>query len=164
MKITVIITTHNTEKYLMKCINSIVNQTLMEIEIIIVDDASTDNTPNIALKLSKQYENILFLPLTVSHGPGGARNKALLKATGKYVAFIDSDDWVDLNYFQVMYEMAEKLNADVVNCGLIREYDYTLPNPIYKCYYNQEHLLSGDTAFRIMTNEYNYGIKKKNKQ
>ena len=159
MKISVIVTTHNTEKYLMKCIDSIVNQTLSEIEIIIVDDVSTDNTPNIALQLSKQYKNISFLPLTVSCGPGGARNKALINATGKYVAFIDSDDWIDLNYFQVMYERAEKLDADIISCGLIREYDYTISTPIYKCRYDQEYVLSGEIAFRIMTNEYNYGIK-----
>lgn len=159
MKISVIVTTHNTGRYLLKCINSIVNQTLPEIEVIIVDDVSTDNTPDIAYRLSKQYNNILFLPLTVSHGPGGARNEALLKATGKYVAFVDSDDWVDLNYFQVMYERAELLSADIVTCGLIREYDYNAPEPIYKCQYDQEYVFSGEIAFRIMTNEYNYGIK-----
>lgn len=159
IKISVIITTHNTEKYLLKCINSIVNQTLPEIEIIIVDDASTDQTPNIANHLSQQYENIFFLSLTVSRGPGGARNKALLKAHGKYVAFVDSDDWVDLNYFKAMYERAEALNADIVTCGLIREYDYSMSDPIFKCQYDQEYVFSGEIAFRIMTNEYNYGIR-----
>lgn len=159
MKISVIVTTHNTEKFLLKCIDSIVNQTLSEIEIIIVDDASTDNTSSIALQLSEQYENILFLPLKVSCGPGGARNKALSCASGKYIAFIDSDDWIDLNYFQKMYERAEQLNADIVTCGLLREYDYTISDPIYKCRYEQEYVFSGEIAFRIMTNEYDFGIK-----
>ena len=159
MKASVIITTHNTEKYLFKCIDSIINQTLPDIEIIIVDDASTDNTPKIAENLALQYDNILFLPLSISCGPGGARNKALLQATGEYISFIDSDDWVDLNYLEMMYNMAKQLNADIVTCSLMREYDYNISSPLYKCKYDQDYVLSGETAFRIMTNEYNYGIK-----
>lgn len=159
MKASVIITTHNTEKYLFKCIDSIINQTLPDIEIIIVDDASTDNTPKIAENLALQYDNILFLPLSISCGPGGARNKALLKATGEYISFIDSDDWVDLNYLEMMYNKAKQLNADIVTCSLMREYDYNISSPLYKCKYDQDYVLSGETAFRIMTNEYNYGIK-----
>lgn len=159
MKASVIITTHNTEKYLSKCIDSIINQTLPDIEIIIVDDASTDNTPKIAENLALQYDNILFLPLSISCGPGGARNKALLQATGEYISFIDSDDWVDLNYLEMMYNKAKQLNADIVTCSLMREYDYNISSPLYKCKYDQDYVLSGETAFRIMTNEYNYGIK-----
>lgn len=159
MKISIIVTTHNTKEYLQKCIHSIVNQTLSGIEIIIVDDASTDDTPDIAYHFSKEYDNISFLPLKVSLGPGGARNQALLAARGKYVAFVDSDDWVDLNYFQAMYERAEALNADIAACGLIREYDYSVSAPIYKCRYDQEYVFSGEIAFRIMTGEYHYGIK-----
>lgn len=159
MKASVIITTHNTEKYLFKCIDSIINQTLPDIEIIIVDDASTDNTPKIAENLALQYDNILFLPLSISCGPGGARNKALLQATGEYISFIDSDDWVDLNYLEMMYNKAKQLNADIVTCSLMREYDYNISSPLYKCKYDQDYVLSGETAFRIMTNEYNYGIK-----
>lgn len=159
MKVSVIITTHNTEKYLLKCINSIINQTLTDIEIIIVDDVSTDTTPLIASRLTTQYDNISFLPLSSSLGPGGARNKALQQATGEYIAFIDSDDWVDLNYLEVMYNKAQQLNADIVTCSLLREYDYNSSVPVYKCKYDQVYTFSGEIAFRIMTNEYNYGIK-----
>lgn len=159
MKVSAIVTTHNTEKYLTKCLDSMVNQTLREIEIIIIDDASTDNTSDIALSYAARYDNIHFQQIKESCGPGGARNRAFSATQGKYVAFIDSDDWLDLNYFEIMYERAESLNADIVTCGLIREYDYTAKSPIYKCYYNQEYTFSGETAFRIMTNEYNYGIK-----
>ena len=159
MKVSVIVTTHNTEKYLTKCLDSIINQTLKEIEIIIIDDASTDSTPDIASSYSERYDNITFQQVKESCGPGGVRNKAFLSAQGKYVAFIDSDDWLDLNYFEIMYSRAESLNADIVTCGLIREYNHTVKSPIYKCYYNQEYTFSGETAFRIMTNEYNYGIK-----
>ncbi|MCD8214173.1 MAG: glycosyltransferase [Clostridiales bacterium] len=159
MKVSVIVISYNTEKYLKKCIDSILNQTLSDIEIIIADDASTDNTPDIALRLSEQHENILFLPLTTRKGPGGARNEALKSARGKYVAFVDSDDWVDLSYFEVMYEKAEKLNLDIAACGLIREYDYKISEPVYKCKYDREYVFNGEIAFRIMTNEYNCGIK-----
>ena len=159
MKISVIITTHNTEKYLLKCVNSVVNQTLSDIEIIIVDDMSTDHTPYIASQLLNQYNNILYIPLTTRLGPGGARNQALLQASGEYISFIDSDDWIDLNYLEVMYERAKQLNADIATCGLLREYNYTPSNPVFKCKYDQEYVFSGEIAFRIMTNEYNYGLK-----
>lgn len=159
MKVSVIVTTHNTEKYLKKCLDSIVNQTLQEIEVIIIDDASTDNTSDVASSYADRYDNIYFKQIKESCGPGGARNRAFLDTKGKYVAFIDSDDWLDLNYFEIMYDRAESLNADIATCGLMREYDYTVKSPIYKCYYNQEYTFSGETAFRIMTNEYNYGIR-----
>lgn len=159
MKVSVIITTHNTEKYLLKCVDSVINQTLSDIEIIIVDDVSTDSTPKIANRLASQYNNILFLPLSSSLGPGGARNKALQQASGEYISFIDSDDWIDLNYLEVMFKKAKQLNADIVACSLVREYDYNTSTPLYKCKYDQDYVFSGEIAFRIMTNEYNYGIK-----
>ena len=159
MKVSVIVTTHNTERYLLKCMDSIFNQTLSDIEIIIADDASTDSTPQIATELAKTHENVLFLPLSTSLGPGGARNKALQQASGEYISFIDSDDWMDLNYLEVMYNKAQQLNADIVTCSLMREYDYITTSPVYKCKYDQDYVLSGEIAFRIMTNEYNYGIK-----
>ena len=118
MKVSVIVTTHNTERYLLKCMDSIFNQTLSDIEIIIADDASTDSTPQIATELAKTHENVLFLPLSTSLGPGGARNKALQQASGEYISFIDSDDWMDLNYLEVMYNKAQQLNADIVTCSL----------------------------------------------
>lgn len=135
------------------------NQTLSDIEIIIVDDASTDDTPKIASQLALRHKNINFLPLSASLGPGGARNKALQQATGEYISFIDSDDWIDLNYLELMYKKAQEVNADIATCSLMREYDYNTTNPIYKCKYDQTYVLSGEIAFRIMTNEYNYGIK-----
>lgn len=139
--------------------DSIMNQTLSDIEIIIVDDASTDDTPKIASQLALRHKNINFLPLSASLGPGGARNKALQQATGEYISFIDSDDWIDLNYLELMYKKAQEVNADIATCSLMREYDYNTTNPIYKCKYDQTYVLSGEIAFRIMTNEYNYGIK-----
>ena len=159
MKVSVIVTTHNTERYLLKCMDSIFNQTLSDIEIIIADDASTDSTPQIATELAKTHENVLFLPLSTSLGPGGARNKALQQASGEYISFIDSDDWMDLNYLEVMYNKAQQLNADIVTCSLMREYDYITTSPVYKCKYDQDYVLSGEIAFRIMTNEYNYSVR-----
>ena len=66
---------------------------------------------------------------------------------------------MDLNYLEVMYNKAQQLNADIVTCSLMREYDYITTSPVYKCKYDQDYVLSGEIAFRIMTNEYNYGIK-----
>lgn len=159
IKISAIITAHNTEQYIVKCLNSVVNQTLSEFEVIVVDDASTDHTYELVSEFAEKYNTVVPLRLKNSLGPGGARNRALEIAKGEYVAFIDSDDWIDLNYFEKMYKNAKEKNADTVACGLIREYDFSLSKSVYKCQYEQEYILSGEIAFRIMTNEYNYGIK-----
>ena len=158
MNISVIIASHNTRKYIRKCLDSILNQTMKDLEIIIVDDASIDDTSKTIMELGQQYSNIVFHQLEESHGPGNARNIALSMAQGKYIAFVDSDDWIDLNYLQIMYDKANETNADIIACGLIREYDYPSKDPVYKCRYDQEYVLSGEIAFRIMTGEYNYGI------
>lgn len=158
MEISVIIASHNTGKYIRKCLDSVLNQTMKDYEVIIVDDASTDDTPQIIMELSQQYSNIIFQQLEESNGPGNARNIALSMAQGKYIAFVDSDDWIDLNYLQIMHEKAKTTNADIIACGLIREYDYQSKYPVYKCRYDQEFALSGEIAFRIMTGEYDYGI------
>ena len=159
MKISVIIATHNTENYIKKCLDSILNQTLKDLEIIIIDDASTDNTPSILSDYAKKHQNITIQIQKESYGPGTARNNALFIAKGEYISFIDSDDWIDLNYFEFMYNRAQATNADIVACGLIREYDYLLKSPVYKCYYDREYCFTGEIAFRIMTWEYNYGLK-----
>lgn len=158
MEISVIIASHNTEKYIRKCLNSVLNQTMKDFEVIIVDDASNDNTSQIVTELRQRYSNIVFRQLEESHGPGNARNIALSMAQGRYISFVDSDDWIDLNYLQIMYEKAIITNADIIACGLIREYDYSSKEPVYKCRYDQEYALSGEIAFRIMTGEYDYGI------
>ena len=115
-KISVVIPVYNTEKYLRKCLDSVINQTFKDIEIICVDDGSTDNS----LDILKEYQknDSRFVILQQNHiGAGEARNKGLDIAKGKYIGFLDSDDWFELDMLSQMYQRAEKFNADMVVCS-----------------------------------------------
>ena len=149
-KISFIVTSYNTEKYIAKCLDSLVFQTEPNIEILAADDCSTDGTKSIIMQYANQYCNIIPVFSAKNLGPGG-----IVKASGgDYLCFIDSDDWVDLNYAEIYYNTARKYNTDIATCSQKREYDYAVTPPVYKCYYDKEYRLSGEMAFRIMTNEY----------
>lgn len=115
--ISVIIPIYNVEKYLERCLHSIRNQTLCELEIILVDDESPDNCPSMCDEYAEQDERIKVIHKK-NGGLGYARNSGIEIATGKYVAFIDSDDFIDLNMMERLYYYAEKYNADVVRSGV----------------------------------------------
>jgi glycosyltransferase involved in cell wall biosynthesis len=113
IKVSVIIPVYNTEKYLRECLNSVINQTLHEIEIICVNDGSTDNSANILQEYCEKDHRIIVLSQE-NKGAGAARNKGLEAATGKYLAFLDSDDFFVLDAFEKCYVAAEEKNADIV--------------------------------------------------
>ncbi|MGL4652512.1 glycosyltransferase family 2 protein [Cetobacterium sp.] len=114
--LSVIIPAYNVENYIKRCIDSILNQTLKDIEIVIVDDGSKDKTSEICEELTKKNSNIIYKKVKNS-GCSAARNFGLSLVKGKYVAFLDSDDWVDENMYEEMVALAEKETADIVICG-----------------------------------------------
>ena len=99
-KISIIIPVYNTEKYLRRCIESAINQTLKDIEIICIDDASTDNSLNILNEYATKDKRIKVIVFKKNNGVGRARNEALRIASGEFIGFIDSDDFVDEKYFE----------------------------------------------------------------
>ena len=117
IKVSVIVPVYNVEKYLEKCLDSLVNQTLKEIEIIIVNDGSPDNSHKIIDKYTKKYKNIKAY-LKENGGLSDARNYGLKKASGEYIAFLDSDDFVKEDMYQKMYEKAKSGNFDMIVCDL----------------------------------------------
>ena len=114
--LSVIIPAYNVEKYIKRCINSVLSQDLKNIEIIVIDDGSKDKTSDICLEISKNNKNIIYKKVQNS-GCSAARNLGISMAKGKYIAFLDSDDWVDLDMYINMVEEAEKNQADIVICG-----------------------------------------------
>lgn len=112
-KISVIIPVYNTEAYLEECLGSICSQTLEDLEIICVDDGSTDTSPDILRAFAARDGRIRILDRQNS-GVAAARNAAIDVATGEYIGFVDSDDWIDAAYFETMLGMIEKSGADVV--------------------------------------------------
>ncbi len=121
--ITVIIPCYNVEKYLDSCVQSIINQTYKNLEIILVDDCSTDNTWKIIKQYEKKYENIKALKNEKNSGAGYSRNRAVEIASNQYISFIDSDDYIELNFYETMLKQMKKEKADVVVCDIFVRYD-----------------------------------------
>lgn len=113
IKVSVIIPVYNAEKYIEKCLDSVINQTLREIEIICIDDCSTDNSYSILEIYSKKDSRIIVQKNSVNSGSGFSRNIALSKANGEYIGFVDSDDFIDKNYYEYLYNTAKKYNTDM---------------------------------------------------
>lgn len=115
IKVSVIVPVYNVEKYLRQCLDSLVNQTLKEIEIICINDGTKDNSVEIINEYVKKCPNIILINQE-NQGLGMARNNAMKYAKGDYIAFVDSDDWIDLDMYEVLYNKAIKTNADIVEC------------------------------------------------
>ncbi len=123
-KVSIIIPVYNVEQYLSKCLDSIRNQTLKDIEIICVDDCSTDGSPDILKQFQQLDERIKVIELDKNCGVSVARNIGMNQACGKYLGFVDADDFLDLNFFEKLYNKAEETNADMA-VGRLVEIDYS---------------------------------------
>ena len=132
-KVSVIIPVYNVEKYLRECLDSVVNQTLREIEIICVDDGSTDTSLDILKEYASKDNRITVIGQQNLHA-GVARNAGLAVARGEYLSFLDSDDFFELNMLAEMYSKAKENNSDVVACE-------------YSLYDNQKNTITGKFSF-----------------
>ena len=122
--ISIIIPIYNTEKYLSQCLNSIVNQTYKNIEIILVNDASPDNSLSICQSYRNKDLRFIIINKKINEGVDKARFSGLKKAKGKYILFIDSDDWLENpEILSIMHQKAEDTNVDYVEMGMQRVMD-----------------------------------------
>ena len=120
VKVSIIIPVYNVAEYLPRCLDSVTGQTLKEIEIIAVNDGSTDRSLSILENYAQQDNRILILNKE-NGGLSDARNYAFPHIHGEYVGFVDSDDWIDKEMYEQLYAIAKKENADQVRCGYISE-------------------------------------------
>lgn len=140
-KVSIIVPVYNVEKYIEKCLNSLVKQTMEDIEIIIVNDGSKDNSINVINKFIKKYpEKIQYLEKK-NGGLSDARNYGLPYAKGEYIAFLDSDDYVEEDMYEKMYKLAKKENSDMVECDFIWEYPNKQKEDIGQIYTNKKQML-----------------------
>jgi len=152
--VSIIVPVYNVEKYIDKCLSSLVNQTLKNIEIIVVNDGSPDNSQKIIDKYVQNYPEIVFSYIKENGGLGDARNYGIARARGEYIGFVDSDDWVDTKMFSTMYEFAKEENADVVLCDLIEINDgWTTGNISYG--YRGNRQTDTITHYEFMLNSLN---------
>lgn len=117
MRVSVIIPIYNTEKYLDKCLNSIKNQTFKDFEVIMVDDGSTDKSAEICKYFSNEDSRFKYF-FKENGGSSSARNLGLRNAQGDYIAFIDSDDFIDLDYLNILINATESREYSIVQCGM----------------------------------------------
>lgn len=120
--ISIIIPAYNTEKYLHRCVASLCQQTFKDFEAIIINDGSTDQTGRIADEWSQRDSRVRVIH-TPNRGVAEARNLGLQHAQGRYIGFVDSDDWIEPEMFEKLVEAAEKHAADIAICGHIKETD-----------------------------------------
>ena len=150
VRVSVIIPVFNSEDYLDDCIQSILNQSLREIEIIIVNDGSTDNSSNIIKHYAHKDSRIKIIEQK-NYGGGIARNKGIIHAQGEYIGFVDADDWIDSNYYECLYFNAIQNQADLVRTLQMRYYtDKVIEahnNAIIKSRFENKELLKKSEHF-----------------
>lgn len=120
-KVSIILPVYNVENYLDRCMNSIINQTFTNIEIIAINDGSTDGSLKILKKYSSKDKRISIIDKK-NTGVSDCRNIGIYKCSGDYIIFVDSDDWIDINMVEKMLNEAQKNNSDVVMCSYISEF------------------------------------------
>ena len=116
-KLSIIVPVYGVEKYIDKCLNSLVKQSLKEIEIIVVNDGTKDNSQKIIDKYVKKYPDKIKSYIKENGGQGSARNYGLEKANGEYIGYVDSDDFVEKDMYKKLYNKAKENNYDIVVCG-----------------------------------------------
>ncbi|MST58324.1 glycosyltransferase family 2 protein [Waltera intestinalis] len=115
-KVSVIIPVYNTEEYLEACLESVINQSLKELEIVLIDDGSTDTSPKIIHDFKMKYPERIQVITKENGGQGAARNMAIPVCRGEYIGFVDSDDYIEPEMYEKMYCKAKETDADYVEC------------------------------------------------
>ena len=120
VEVSIIVPVYNTGKYLKRCMDSLIHQTLENIEIICINDGSTDNSHEILEYYASKDERIKIIN-QANMGLSSARNRGIGSAIGEYIGFVDSDDWVDRDFFEKLYYAAKKYNADIAAASILQD-------------------------------------------
>ena len=121
IEVSIIVPVYNVEEYLERCLESIINQTFKNIEVIALNNGSTDNSLNILLKYAEKDKRIKVID-NYNLGVSEARNNGIREANGKYIVFVDSDDWLDKDMIEIIYSNIVENDCDLVMCTYVREF------------------------------------------
>ena len=149
--ISVIVPIYNTANYLEKCVDSLLAQTYERLEIVLVDDGSTDESLEICYRYEKKYSQIKCVHIE-NHGVSYARNIGLAVATGEYIGFVDSDDWIEPNMYRILYTSMVSNDAQLVSCTFFNDLSN---NKQYK--YSKSHINTTDFEEQIILGSSMYG-------
>lgn len=159
-KISVIVPVYNGAEFLRSCVDSILAQSFCDLEIILVDDGSTDESPEICDRYAAQDKRVICIHQE-NAGAAAARNCGLKASTGKYIAFVDSDDWIDQDMYETMVSAAEERNCDLVICDCLKEseagsciYTHELPGG----YYDREAMVAQYFPQLLMPDSMEYPV------
>lgn len=151
-KVSVIIPVYNAEKFLKYCLNSVINQTYNNLEIILINDGSIDNSLDVCNEYTKKYKNIkLFTQKNA--GVSSARNLGIKKSSGEFLAFVDSDDYVNPYFIEKLVNLITKENVDLAASGIIKVPDYNY-SKIYSEY--NEKTTTANGAYNMMLTDVNF--------
>ena len=134
-EVSIIIPFNNVENYIEQCLNTVISQTLKDIEIILINDASTDKSRSIVQDFMQKDKRIKLIELKERKGQGFARNRGIELAKGEYIGFVDSDDFIEPDMFEKMYNTAKNSGCDIIMC-LVKEYDDLNDKYITSDYYS----------------------------
>ena len=140
-KVSIIIPVHNTERYLRQCVDSVLCQTLKDIEIILVENGSDDNSPELCRKLASEDARIK-VEILEKGDQSAARNAGVRMASSDFIGFVDSDDIIAPNMYERMYAAAVRENVDIVNCNYVKIYGNGRPPKYQFCEDDRETVLS----------------------
>ena len=130
MKVSIIVPVYNGQEYIEQCINSIINQTYTNLEIIVINDGSIDNTINI-LKYFETKDSRIRIIDKENTGVSDSRNIGIIESTGQYISFADADDWLELNMIEELVDRMQEENVDAVRCNYYRQYDRKIKETKY---------------------------------
>lgn len=154
-KISIIVTTYNIQDYVENALQSLIKQSLQNIEIICVDDCSSDNTVNVIKKYLQKDNRITLVALNENKGVSNARNIGINKAKGEYIAFVDGDDWVDLDFYEKLYLNAIENDADVSKGRLVKlGLDFDFKSNLNKRIRKNKYAFNGEFTTAIYRNEF----------
>ena len=145
--ISIIIPIYNVEKYLNRCIDSIINQTYINLEIILVDDGSTDNCPKICDEYAKKDSRIKVIHKK-NGGVSSARNSGIINSSGEYIGFIDPDDYIEPTMYEELLYNLKKTNTKISMCG----YSEVKNGKVVKSYTYNNQIISSEQAIKDMFN------------
>lgn len=156
-ELSVIVPVYNVENQLSDCLDSLVNQYEKDIEIIVVNDASTDGSRDLLQTYVSRYSNIRIIDMEKNCGAGPSRNRGMKVASGKYIGFVDGDDWVDLNFYSTLLRSIKKESCDIAIAGISDEYN-NITSSAFRYTYDHDTTIDGRIGLKLLTKSCRLGM------
>lgn len=156
-KLSVIVPIYNVEAQLTDCLDSLVNQSQKDIEIIAVNDASTDGSRNLLETYAARCSNIRIIDMGKNLGAGPSRNRGIEVASGQYIGFVDGDDWVDLDFYATLLHSIEEESCDLAIASIVDEYGNAISSA-FRYTYDHDTTIDGRTGLKLLTKSCNLGM------